>query len=75
MPTTKKIGKEHHNRGDRRRENRHGYFAGGIQIASHRSADRVQVTLNIFQFDDRIIDQTADAERQPAQVKTFSVWS
>ena len=53
---------------DRRGQDRHGHFAGGVE---HRLAARlaryVEVTVDVLELHDRIVHKTADGEGEPAQ--------
>ena len=60
-------GEEDDHGGDGRGEDRHGDFASGIHDGLPAVRFLVEMALNILQFDDRIIDEPADPERQSAE--------
>ncbi len=61
-----KHGQEDDDGRDRRGEDRHGHFAGGVDDGIPAVPVDVQMTLNVFQFHDGVVHQPADAQRQPA---------
>ena len=58
-----KHGQKNDDRGDRRREDGHGDLAGGVHDGIPPVPIDVQMALNVFLFDDGVIDQASDAER------------
>ena len=60
-------GEEDDHGGDRRGEDRHGDFAGGFHDRLPAVPFVVEMALNVLEFDDRIVDEPADPERQSAE--------
>ena len=67
MPTTKKIGRKTTTVVTVDAKNRHGHLAGRFQDRVPAAGRGVEMALNILQFDDGIVDEPADPERQSSQ--------
>ena len=60
-------GEEDDDRGERRGQHGQGNFASALFRSHCRRFAQFQVTIDVFQHDDRVIDQAREGERQPAQ--------
>ena len=66
-PYRKVTGKEDHHCGERGGQNRQADFAAAVFRRVLRRGALFQVPVDVFERDDRIIDDARERQRQPAQ--------
>jgi hypothetical protein len=66
-PVRKSTGQEHHHGGDGAHQDGHRHLLGGVEHGLHAVAGAREVTVDVLELDDGVVDEAPDAEREAAE--------